>query len=186
MKIILASKSPRRQDILCKAGIKFATAVAQVTEVESGIYYRHIPLVNAIAKASEVAESFPEALVIGADTVIEYQHQTIGKPVSLQHAAEILEWLSGNSHLVVSGVCFICKKQKIKTVFADITQVSFKTLSTATIAEYLQKVEVLDKAGAYAIQESGEMLVDHINGSIDNIIGLPIERVIEYLQLYRL
>ena len=185
MKIILASKSPRRQDILSQAGIKFTTVTAQVTEIDSGIYYRHIPMFNAVIKASHIAEDFPEALVIGADTVIEYKNQTIGKPISLQHAATILKQLSGNTHKVVSAVCLICKKRNIKTVFADTTTVRFKDLSASTIAEYLQKVEVLDKAGAYAIQEHGEMLVDSINGSINNVIGLPIERVIECLQLYK-
>ena len=185
MKIILASKSPRRQDILRKAGVKFTTLTSQITEVESGIYYQHIPLFNAIAKASEVAEYFPEALIIGADTVIEFQHQTIGKPASLEHAANILKQLSGETHQVVSAICLICKKLKIKTVFADTTEIRFKTLSASTITEYLKKVEVLDKAGAYAIQEHGDMLVDCINGSIDNVIGLPLERVMESLQLYR-
>jgi septum formation protein len=185
VKIILASKSPRRQDILRKAGIKFTTFTPFVTEVNSGIYYRHIPLFNAVAKASEVATAFPEALVIGADTVIEYQAQTIGKPASLQHAYEILKQLSGNTHQVVSGICLICKKLNLKIVFADTTLVSFKNLSAETITAYLQKVEVLDKAGAYAIQEHSDMLVANINGSINNVIGLPIERLIECLQLYR-
>ena len=185
MKIILASKSPRRQDILRQAGIKFTTFIPQVNEVKSGIYYRHIPLFNATAKASEVAAAFPEALVIGADTVIEYKAQTIGKPASLQHAYDTLEQLSGNTHQVVSGICLICEKLKIKTLFAETTMVSFKTLSAETITAYLQKVEVLDKAGAYAIQEHGDMLVAAIDGSVNNVIGLPIERMIECLQLYR-
>ena len=116
MKIILASKSPRRQDILHKAGIKFTTVTPHVNEVKSGIYYRHIPLFNAVAKASEVATVYPEALVIGADTVIEYQAQTIGKPASLQHAHETLKQLSGNTHQVVSGICLICKKLKLKNL----------------------------------------------------------------------
>jgi nucleoside triphosphate pyrophosphatase len=184
VKIVLASKSPRRQEMLRKAGIGISVCTAHVTEIESGIYYRQIPLVNAIAKANYVAEKFPDALVIGADTVIESDQLTIGKPLSLQHAAIILQQLSGRTHQVVSGVCLRCKNLNMQTVFSDITQVQFKTLSATIIAEYLKKVNVLDKAGAYAIQEYGEMLVDNIDGSLNNVIGLPIKKIIESLNLF--
>lgn len=119
-----------------------------------------------------------------ADTVIEYEQQIIGKPRSLQEANFILSQLSGKTHNVVSGVCLKCKNMHILTVFADTTKVQFKTLSKTIITQYLKQVTVLDKAGAYAIQEHGEMLVDHIDGSINNVIGLPIERVMECLQSY--
>jgi nucleoside triphosphate pyrophosphatase len=185
VKIILASKSPRRQEILRNAGIDFTLFTTDVDEIDAGRYYQHIPLINAMAKADYAAEQFPDALVIGADTVIEYEQRIIGKPLSLQHAAAILQQLSGNTHRVVSGICLKCKKLNMQTVFATATEVRFKTLSAAIISDYLKKVDVLDKAGAYAIQEQGEILVDSVNGSINNVIGLPIERVMEYLSLFK-
>lgn len=183
---MLASKSPRRQELLRHAGVCFSALTAKVTEVDSGVFYQNIPLLNAMAKAHNIAEQVPDALVLGVDTVIEFNHQTIGKPLSQRHAATILEQLSGNTHQVVSAVCLKCKQLNLHTVFTDITAVQFKQLSTTVITEYLQNVDVLDKAGAYAIQEYGEMLVANINGSISNVIGLPIEKIMESISRLRL
>ena len=178
--IILASASPRRCSLLREAGPVFADIRIMTSHVEEG----NDPLENAMRKAEAVAVLEPRALVIGADTVIRFEGETIGKPADLEDAKRILAKLSGRTHDVATGVCIRCIEADILVRFEDATHVTFRTLTPEMIDGYVQAVNVLDKAGAYAIQEHGEDIIESIDGSLTNVIGLPVERLketVEYL-----
>lgn len=183
--LILASASPRRAELLRSAGItNFRVIPApDVEELDAkSIYLHSIALQNSEMKADAVARLYPDSVVIGADTVIEFNDSTIGKPRSAEHAEEILSSLSGQIHETVTGVSILSRKHNIRILFTDVSTVKFKSYGMDVIRDYMQKVHVLDKAGAYAIQEYGDMLVESVDGSISNIIGLPVERVVEALK----
>jgi len=173
--IILASASPRRSALLKEAGPIFASMQILTSQVEEG----SDPLENALRKAEAVAQMNPRALVIGADTVIRFEGKTIGKPADLEDAKRILSMLSGRTHDVATGVCVRCIEADILVRFEEATHVTFRTLTSEIIDKYVQDVNVLDKAGAYAIQEHGEDIIESIDGSLTNVIGLPVERLKE-------
>lgn len=178
--VILASASPRRSALLREAGPAFASIRIMTPHVEEGAD----PLENAMLKAEACARENPQAIVIGADTVIRFEGETIGKPADLDDAKRILAKLSGRTHDVVTGVCVRCLEADILVRFEDATHVTFRTLTPETIDAYVKAVNVLDKAGAYAIQEHGEDIIEKIDGSLTNVIGLPVERLketVEYL-----
>ena len=173
--IILASASPRRSALLKEAGPVFASLQILTSHVEEG----SDPLENAFRKAEAVAQMNPRALVIGADTVIRFEGRTIGKPADPEDAKRILAMLSGRTHDVATGVCVRCVEADILVRFEEATHVTFRTLTPEIIDKYVQDVNVLDKAGAYAIQEHGEDIIEKIDGSLTNVIGLPVERLKE-------
>jgi len=173
--IILASASPRRAALLREAGPDFASMQILTSHVDEGTD----PLENARLKAEAVSAAKPQAIVIGADTVIRFDGETIGKPADLDDARRILAKLSGRTHDVVTGVCVRCLENDLLVRFEDITHVTFRTLTHETIEAYIAAVNVLDKAGAYAIQEHGEDIIEKIDGSLTNVIGLPVERLKE-------
>ena len=178
--VILASASPRRSALLKEAGPVFADMRIMTSHVEEG----SDPLENAMRKAEAVAKLNPQALVIGADTVIRFEGETIGKPADLEDAKRILARLSGRTHEVATGVCVRCVEADFLVRFEEATHVTFRTLTPEIIDKYVQDVNVLDKAGAYAIQEHGEDIIESIDGSLTNVIGLPVERLketVEYL-----
>ena len=179
--VILASASPRRSALLKEAGPAFADMRILTSHVEEG----SDPLENARLKAEAVAQMNPRALVIGADTVIRFEGKTIGKPADLEDAKRILAMLSGRTHDVATGVCVRCVEADILVRFEDITHVTFRTLTPAIIDKYVRDVNVLDKAGAYAIQEHGEDIIESIDGSLTNVIGLPVERLKETFEYLR-
>ncbi len=173
--IILASASPRRSALLKEAGPIFASMRILTSDVEEG----NDPLDNAMRKAEAVAQMNSQALVIGADTVIRFEGKTIGKPADLEDAKRILAMLSGRTHDVATGVCVRCVEAGILVRFEETTHVTFRALTPGIIDKYVQDVNVLDKAGAYAIQEHGEDIIEKIDGSLTNVIGLPVERLKE-------
>ena len=173
--IILASASPRRSALLKEAGPAFASMRIMTADVKEG----DDPLENAMRKAEAVAKLNPQALVIGADTVIRFEGETIGKPAGLEDAKRILARLSGRTHDVATGVCVRCVEADILVRFEEATHVTFRTLTPDAIDKYVRDVNVLDKAGAYAIQEHGEDIIESIDGSLTNVIGLPVERLKE-------
>ena len=178
--VILASASPRRSALLREAGPAFASMRIMTSHVEEG----GDPLENALRKAEAVARMNPQAIVIGADTVIRFEGETIGKPADLDDAKRILAKLSGHTHDVATGVCVRCLEADILVRFEEATHVTFRTLTPGIIEKYVKDVNVLDKAGAYAIQEHGEDIIETIDGSLSNVIGLPVERLketVEYL-----
>ena len=135
--------------------------------------------VNACRKARAVAKKFPDAIVLGADTLVYLDRETklFGKPTSRKDAERMLQELQGRTHAVITGVCLLHLRGHRQRVFAEWTDVKFHPLTTKQIQEYLALMDPLDKAGAYAIQEHGERIVAEISGSYSNVVGLPVEKL---------
>jgi len=180
--LILASASPRRAELLKHLELEFRVVPSTAEEVHQDQFTAsELARVNAFRKARTVASRFPEALVLGADTLVYLQTKAFGKPDDLDHARHMLTQLQGTTHQVVTGICLLHWARKRQSVFSDFTDVRFKPLTPAQIDRYLRSIDPLDKAGAYAIQEGGELLVDEIDGSYSNVVGLPLERLQEEL-----
>ena len=176
--VILASASPRRSDLLREMGVEFQVVPSDAEEIHNEhLTAREICQVNAYRKARVIAKRYPDMLVVGADTLVYLGVSLFGKPRDLPEAERMLAGLSGKTHQVVTGVCLIHLRAHRVRVFSDTTDVTFRALSTEQIRDYLAKISPLDKAGAYAIQDHGDIIVDHIDGSLSNVIGLPVERL---------
>ena len=183
LNVILASASPRREQLLRDLGCEFRVEAGSVPELHTeDLTARELALVNAYRKARVIAKSNPDSLVIGADTLVYLGTRLYGKPGSMAEAIRMLEELQGVTHQVVTGVCLLHLRTHRQVTFAEITSVTFKTLDRAGIEHYLQRINPLDKAGAYAIQESGELIVERIFGSYTNVVGFPMERIREELE----
>ena len=176
--VILASASPRRQDLLRRAGLACTVVPADVTErVDETLSGRELALLNAHRKARAVARRFPDHLVLAADTVVCRDAVVYGKPRDLADAARMLGELQGRIHQVITGVALVQVCVGKELLFAEITDVTFRPLTRTGIEAYLAAVNPFDKAGAYAIQERGEAIVAGLDGSFTNVVGLPVERL---------
>jgi septum formation protein len=185
--VILASASPRRAELLRKFVRDFETVPAQADEFQpEHLSPAEACMLNAYRKARLVAKKFPDALVIGADTEVCLGGKVFGKPAGRVEAARMLAELEGREHQVITGGCLIHLRSHRQRTFAVTTRVTFKSLGTDEIAEYLDQIDPLDKAGAYAIQEHGEIIVDKVEGSYSNVVGLPIERLKAELKRFSL
>lgn len=174
--LILASASPRRAELLRQLGLEFQVVHSPLPEIiHDQLTPREVAQINAYRKARSVAKKSPDALVLAADTVVAVKGRVFGKPASLEEAYEMLQALSGRDHLVVTGVCLLCLRQHRQRIFTDATTVTFRKLDAVAIRRYLTMVNPLDKAGAYAIQEQGELIIERIDGSYSNVVGLPTE-----------
>jgi septum formation protein len=138
---------------------------------------REVAQINAYRKARHVAKKHPDALVIGADTLVCLGPALFGKPPDLEAAYRMLEQLAGRRHEVITAVCLLHLRERRQRIFTETTAVMFRPLDAAQILAYLAKVNPLDKAGAYAIQEQGDLIVQKIAGSYANVVGLPVERL---------
>ncbi len=184
--IILASASPRRTSLLREAGFEFQVIPGQVEELQPAHLSPHeICQVNAYRKAWAVAKHHADAVVIGADTLVFLGTKVYGKPASMEEAMGMLGELQGKTHHVVTGVCLIHHRRHQQHIFAEGTAVRFRPLSAEEIADYLKVINPLDKAGGYAIQEHGTRIIEGIDGSYSNVVGLPIERLQQVLVGFR-
>ncbi len=177
-KIILASASPRRKQLMEEANIDFEVIASNVNEFENLSPY-DLVFENARLKAEDISKKNPNRLVLGADTIVALNNTVLGKPKDLNEAFKMLTTLQGQTHCVYTAVC-LAKTQETKTqFFCDVqkSEVRFKKLSSKEIVRYLECVNVLDKAGAYAAQECGEMIIEKIDGDFDNVMGLPMKLV---------
>jgi septum formation protein len=176
-KIILASQSPRRKQLLELAEIEFEVLIADVDETNPpGMPGEEVPEFLAKKKADAVAHIAGDAIVIAADTVVLADHHILGKPTDAAHAASILKQLSGRMHKVVTGVCI--RKGSKEMSFSTTTEVYFRKLTDEQIDHYITNYKPFDKAGAYAIQEwIGVLGIEKINGDYYNVMGLPIGEV---------
>lgn len=182
MPIVLASSSPRRRELLERAGVVFEVVPSPAEEIhDPGMKPDHLCELNAALKAEAVALVMPEATVIGSDTLVFIDDMPLGKPADLAEARAMLRRLSGRVHQVCTGVCVIAPGGG-RHVFHDLTEVTFLPLDDAAIDAYFSLVNPLDKAGAYGIQEFGERIVAGIRGSFDNVMGLPVGKVIQTLE----
>jgi septum formation protein len=176
--LILASASPRRSDFLRQLGYEFVTVPSAAEEIHSeDLSAGEVAQINAYRKARLVSKKHPDAVTLGVDTVVSLGPRLFGKPADLAEAERIVTALMGKTHIVVTGVCLIHLRAHRQKIFAEQSDVTFRTLTPAQIREYHAKVNPLDKAGAYGIQEHSEILVESISGSFSNVAGLPVERL---------
>ena len=181
-RLILASKSPRRSDLLEQAGLKFSVIPSDFDESTVAMSDPDSYVIAlAESKAIDISEKHPASWVIGADTIVLIDRKILGKPGSKEEARDMLQRLSGKTHQVLTGYCICCKKKNRFFSETIKTDVRFKKLSDAEIEWYIQTDEPFDKAGAYAIQGLGTFLVKRINGSYTNVVGLPVCEVMEFL-----
>ncbi len=182
MRLILASGSPRRRELLEKAGLDFEVIPSPAEEIhDASLGMSGLCEENARLKAAAVAVYHPEAVVIGADTLVFLDGQPLGKPKDMAEAVGMLRRLSGRSHQVCTGVCIAGPGKSVRALHA-VTEVVFRRLDEDTVQAYLAMTSPLDKAGAYGIQDHGEMIVERIEGAFDNVMGLPVDQVLFALQ----
>jgi septum formation protein len=175
-RLILASASPRRRELLAQLGIPFEVVVADVTEHEDPATDPRLMVAhNAALKADWVSERHPDAVVLGADTTVFLDGKAINKPRDLDEARSMLRRLSGREHTVYTGVALRRKSSGLKRDEGVASQVTFKPLGDAAIEDYTRLVNTLDKAGAYSIQEHTDRIIAGYRGSYSNIMGLPME-----------
>ena len=180
--IILASSSPRRIGLLRSLGMSFKAVTSTVPETSEP----HIPISelverNALAKAKDVASRFKAGLVIGADTVVSCRGTVFGKPTDLEDARRMLRLLAGKTHQVYSGVAIVRIEDGSHETTHAITDVTFRPLSESQIERYLEMINPLDKAGAYAIQGTGGIIIEKISGCYYNVVGLPLNALDDLL-----
>lgn len=182
-RIVLASSSPRRGELLRSAGITFETAASEVAEVhDPDLGLGGLVTANARSKALAVAGTYSDAVVIGADTLVWLDGGALGKPGDLSEARRMLMRLAGRVHEVATGVHLVHLESRRQVEFHETTRVRFRSFDESTADDYLAKVHVLDKAGSYALQEYGEMIVESVEGSRSNVIGLPLDRTLAALR----
>src|SRR5438309_129145 len=161
--LILASASPRRSELLRGLAVEFQVVPSDATEIHNEeLTAGEISQVNAYRKARAVAKKFPDALVLGADTLVYLETTLFGKPANTEHAYRMLKQLQGQTHQVVTGVCLMQLRSHRQRIFSDSTDVTFRALETEEIRNYLALIDPLDKAGGYAIQEHGAQIVREI------------------------
>ncbi|HTI99805.1 MAG TPA: Maf family protein [Dongiaceae bacterium] len=185
--LILASVSPRRRELLQQLEVEFTVVPSNAKELhEEQLTAWELSQLNACRKARPVAKHNPDALVLSADTLVYLGTRLYGKPADHADAIRMLMELQGHTHQVITGICLLHLRTHRQKIFADVTGVTFRSLTRAQIENYLSKINPLDKAGAYAIQEHGELIVEEISGSFSNVVGLPVERLQEELEKWNL
>lgn len=181
--LILASGSPRRRDLLEEAGYSFEVIKPEVEEIEDGsLPIREVTADNAMLKAEAVSLAHPEAVIIAADTLVLLGERNLSKPLDKAEATSMLHSLNGKSHQVFTAVTMMQSDPKKRHRFTIATDVHFKTLTESEMVAYHDRINPMDKAGAYAAQEHGELIIERIEGSMTNVIGLPMDEVREALE----
>ncbi|MBQ2971252.1 MAG: septum formation protein Maf [Ruminococcus sp.] len=172
-KIILASASPRRQELLKDIVPDFEVVVSKVQEVvPKGVGIYDAPKFLALLKARDVSKAYPDSIVIGSDTVVVVDDKVLNKPKDENDAFEMLRLLSGRKHKVITGCALVCGDKELS--FCVSTEVEFYELTDKEILDYIATKDPLDKAGAYGIQSGGKTLVKAIYGDFYNVVGLPV------------
>ena len=181
---VLASASARRQQLLRNMGMRFEVCPSHVNErVETGVSPEDLVQVLALRKARYVAAQRPDALTLGADTVVVLAGDMLGKPDSPAEAEQMLKRLSGATHSVYTGIALLHPPSNRTVQASERTDVTFHTLSAAEVADYVASGSPLDKAGAYGIQDSrGPFFVRRIDGDYYNVVGLPLHRFYRILK----
>jgi septum formation protein len=181
-RLILASASPRRRELLASLGLQFEVMIAEVVEHEApDCEPREMVRHNAALKAEWVAARRPEALVLGADTTVFIDGQVLNKPHDLSEARAMLCRLSGRTHTVFTGLAVRRACDRLAADTGVASEVTFKVISHNVIDQYLSIINPLDKAGAYAIQEGTDLIIEGWKGSYSNVVGLPVEETKQIL-----
>lgn len=176
--IILASASPRRKEILELADLKFDVMPSDAQEITTKTAPNEVVMELASIKAKDIYEkSEKQSMIVGADTVVAYQGQILGKPTDEADAKRMLTMLSGQTHEVYTGVCVI-EDEKIKTFYEE-TKVTFYEISDEQIDRYIKTGEPMDKAGSYGIQGKAAVFIKGIEGDYYNVVGFPIARFLQ-------
>lgn len=182
-RILLASRSPRRSELLARDGIPFDVDVPDVEEWDvPDADPRHLVLKNAGMKGDVAAEKHPDRLVLSSDTTVAIDGTLLAKPVDMDDARRMLKTLSGRAHTVYTAVVMQLRSKDVRIERCEESRVVFRELDDEAISRYFSMVNPLDKAGAYGIQEGREIIIDHYEGSLSNIMGLPMEAVREMLE----
>lgn len=171
--------------MLAAAGVKFEVIPSPAEEIHDGsMGMAELCEENARLKASAVSIHHPDAVVIGADTLVFLDGVPLGKPKDMAEAESMLRRLSGKTNQVCTGVCIMGPGDKV-SLLHEVTDVFFRELNDDTLFTYLAKTQPLDKAGAYGIQDCGEMIIERIAGAFDNVMGLPVASILQALELRR-
>ena len=180
--IILASQSPRRRDILTGMGVNFIVVPSAYEEhLDDTRPAEEVTIELALGKASEVAQRYPDSYVIGSDTIVTIDGKQLAKPENAEQARAMLKSLAGKVNYVTTSVVVIKQAKGVKLVGADTAKVFFKPFDEQAVAAYIATGDPLDKAGGYGIQSGGAVLIDHIEGEYDTIVGLPSKLLAELL-----
>ncbi len=186
MRIILASASPRRKELLSSMGVSFDTIVSDVEEkIDKKLNYKKIAEQLSYQKAKSVFDTLEgDRLVIGSDTMVVYKNTIYGKPKDELHAKQMLQSLSGKAHVVVTGLCVLVCRDGVNSEYVthEVTKVHFKNISEQDITTYIATGEPMDKAGAYAIQGISGKFIDKINGNYASVVGLPTNILFDILK----
>jgi septum formation protein len=184
-RFVLASGSPRRRQLLKEAGYEFEIVSPPGDEVaHAWLTIRELTIWNAARKAFAVSKTLPNAVVLAADTLVTIDGRVLGKPVDLEDAVKILRQLSGRAHEVWTAVCIRHAARRKSESFHEISRVHFRELIDRAIRNYLAKIDPLDKAGAYAAQGHGTEIIERIEGSYSNVVGLPMEGTTRALRAF--
>jgi septum formation protein len=180
--LILGSGSPRRRELLIEAGYDFEVIKPDVEEIEDPSHsIQSLTRINARLKGEAVAREQPNRIVIAADTLVLRDDTALGKPADAAEAFAMIQSLNGRTHQVFTAVCVVCGKSGREVEFSVVTDVTFKRLTDDELRHYHTLIEPMDKAGAYAAQDHGEVIIDRVEGSWTNVVGLPMGRLKEVL-----
>ena len=181
-KIILASQSPRRAEILRMIGVNFKVDSSNINEeMNQKIEQNEIAIILSKAKAEKISQKYPNNIIIGADTIVVYNEKIFGKPKDKNESRKMLKALSGNCHKVITGVTIMNKKLGVLKTFSETTKVFVKKIPRNQIEFYVNNYNTLDKAGSYGIQEWFSVWIKKINGCYYNVMGLPVSKLHKHL-----
>ena len=181
-KIILASQSPRRAEIMRMLGVNFKVESSNIyEEMKQNIEQNKIAINISKAKAETISHKYPNDIIIGADTIVFFNEGIFGKPKDKNESKKMLKALSGNSHKVITGVTIMNEKLGILKTFSETTEVFVQKIPTKKIEYYINNFNTLDKAGSYGIQEWFSVWIKKINGCYYNVMGLPVSKLYRYL-----
>ena len=181
-KIILASKSPRRAEILKMIKVNFKVVPSKIKEkINPKIQQNETAINISKAKAEKIANKYPNDIIIGADTIVVLNGEIFGKPKDIDESKKMLKALSGNSHKVITGVTIMNNRLGVLKTFSEITEVFVKKIPIKKIDYYTNNFNTLDKAGGYGIQEWFSVWIKKINGCYYNVMGLPVSKLYKYL-----
>ena len=174
--LVLASASPRRSELLRRIGLCFEVCPADIPELDAHLDGpARMVLLNAAMKAEKLSAEHADSLVLGSDTTVVVESEILGKPVDLEEARAMLRKLSGRAHTVYTAVALRWRAEEFLDDFVESSQVCFRRLDDAAIGRYFERVDPLDKAGAYGIQEGRELIIEAVEGSVENVMGLPVQ-----------
>lgn len=174
--LILASASPRRSELLRRINLCFEVRPANIPELDAHLDgAAQMVLLNAAMKAEKLSADYADSLVLGSDTTVVIDGDILGKPEDMEEARSMLRRLSGRAHTVYTAVALRWQAGDFMDDFVESSQVRFRTLDEEAIGEYFDRVNPLDKAGAYGIQEGRELIIEAVEGSVENVMGLPLQ-----------